>query len=54
MRAVELTRSGEQPADVDERIPELEETLRLISVCGLGQVALGPVLSVLRLSTAQS
>jgi NADH:ubiquinone oxidoreductase subunit F (NADH-binding)/NADH:ubiquinone oxidoreductase subunit E len=33
---------------VDERIPELEETLRLTSICGLGQVALGPVLSVLR------
>ena len=33
--------------DVDERIAELEETLRLTSICGLGQVALGPVLSVL-------
>jgi NADH:ubiquinone oxidoreductase subunit F (NADH-binding)/NADH:ubiquinone oxidoreductase subunit E len=34
---------------VDERIIELEETLRLTSICGLGQVALGPVTSVLGL-----
>ena len=34
---------------VDERITELEETLRLTSICGLGQVALGPVASVLGL-----
>jgi NADH:ubiquinone oxidoreductase subunit F (NADH-binding)/NADH:ubiquinone oxidoreductase subunit E len=31
-----------------ETIDELEETLRLTSICGLGQVALGPVVSVLR------
>jgi NADH:ubiquinone oxidoreductase subunit F (NADH-binding)/NADH:ubiquinone oxidoreductase subunit E len=35
--------------DIDERIDKLEETLRLTSICGLGQVALGPVMSVLRL-----
>jgi NADH:ubiquinone oxidoreductase subunit F (NADH-binding)/NADH:ubiquinone oxidoreductase subunit E len=34
---------------VDDRIMELEETLRLSSICGLGQVALGPVTSVLGL-----
>jgi formate dehydrogenase beta subunit len=34
---------------VDDRIVELEETLRLSSICGLGQVALGPVTSVLGL-----
>jgi NADH:ubiquinone oxidoreductase subunit F (NADH-binding)/NADH:ubiquinone oxidoreductase subunit E len=34
---------------VDERVVELEETLRLTSICGLGQVALGPVTSVLGL-----
>jgi NADH:ubiquinone oxidoreductase subunit F (NADH-binding)/NADH:ubiquinone oxidoreductase subunit E len=34
---------------VDEQIVELEETLRLTSICGLGQVALGPVTSVLGL-----
>jgi NADH:ubiquinone oxidoreductase subunit F (NADH-binding)/NADH:ubiquinone oxidoreductase subunit E len=44
--------AGGGPTDVDERIPELEETLRLTSICGLGQVALGPVLSVLRLPTS--
>jgi NADH:ubiquinone oxidoreductase subunit F (NADH-binding)/NADH:ubiquinone oxidoreductase subunit E len=35
-----------------ERIQGLEETLRLTSICGLGQVALGPVLSVTRLPPA--
>jgi NADH:ubiquinone oxidoreductase subunit F (NADH-binding)/NADH:ubiquinone oxidoreductase subunit E len=35
--------------DVDDRIDKLEETLRLTSICGLGQVALGPVMSVLRM-----
>ncbi len=34
---------------IDDRIDQLEETLRLTSICGLGQVALGPVISVLRL-----
>jgi NADH:ubiquinone oxidoreductase subunit F (NADH-binding)/NADH:ubiquinone oxidoreductase subunit E len=33
----------------DERLAELEETLRLTSICGLGQVALGPITSVLGL-----
>ncbi len=33
--------------DVPHKIVELEETLRMTSICGLGQVALGPVLSVL-------
>ncbi len=45
--------SGGGAADVDERIPALEETLRLTSICGLGQVALGPVLSVLRLEASR-
>ncbi len=36
--------------DLDEgRIIGLEETMRLTSICGLGQVALGPVVSVLGL-----
>jgi NADH:ubiquinone oxidoreductase subunit F (NADH-binding)/NADH:ubiquinone oxidoreductase subunit E len=34
---------------VDDTIEQLEETLRLTSICGLGQVALGPVLSAARL-----
>jgi NADH:ubiquinone oxidoreductase subunit F (NADH-binding)/NADH:ubiquinone oxidoreductase subunit E len=33
----------------EDRIVQLEETLRLTSICGLGQVALGPVVSVLGL-----
>ncbi len=33
--------------DVPEEITQLEETLRMTSICGLGQVAMGPLLSVL-------
>ncbi len=33
-----------------ERILVLEETMRKTSICGLGQVALGPVVSVLGLA----
>jgi len=46
---LEVLERGGSAADVDERIDELEETLRLTSICGLGQVALGPVMSVLRM-----
>jgi formate dehydrogenase beta subunit len=42
--------AGGGPGDVDKRIPQLEETMRRTSICGLGQVALGPVMSVLRLN----
>ena len=35
--------------DVPEEVVALEETLRMTSICGLGQVALGPLLSVLGL-----
>jgi NADH:ubiquinone oxidoreductase subunit F (NADH-binding) len=45
----ELVDSGGGPDDVDERIVELEATMRLTSICGLGQVALGPAISVLGL-----
>ena len=45
----ELVESGGGAEDVDERIIELEETMRLTSICGLGQVALGPAISVLGL-----
>ena len=38
----ELLGAGGGPEDVDERIVELEATMRLTSICGLGQVALGP------------
>jgi formate dehydrogenase beta subunit len=42
--------AGRGAGDVDERIGELEQVMRRTSICGLGQVALGPVASVLRLS----
>jgi len=45
----ELVDSGGGPDDVDDRIIELEATMRLTSICGLGQVALGPAISVLGL-----
>ncbi len=41
---------GGGAGDVPERISELERVMRRTSICGLGQVALGPVASVLRLS----
>jgi formate dehydrogenase/NADH-quinone oxidoreductase subunit F len=34
----------------DEQVTELAEVLRRTSICGLGQVALGPVMSALRLT----
>ncbi len=37
---------GARPGDLDD-LGDLEETLRLTSICGLGQAALGPALSVL-------
>jgi formate dehydrogenase beta subunit len=45
-----LLANGGGPADVDADVRELAEVLRRTSICGLGQVALGPVSSVLRLS----
>jgi formate dehydrogenase beta subunit len=44
---IDLLEQGKGAADVPEKITQLEETLRMTSICGLGQVALGPVLSVL-------
>jgi NADH:ubiquinone oxidoreductase subunit F (NADH-binding)/NADH:ubiquinone oxidoreductase subunit E len=38
------------PGDVDGQISELAEVMRRTSICGLGQVALGPVMSVARLA----
>ena len=42
----EAMATGNGPADLEKRLTELEATLRLTSICGLGQVALGPVMSV--------
>jgi formate dehydrogenase/NADH-quinone oxidoreductase subunit F len=44
--------ASELGSSVRDRILGLEETLRKTSICGLGQVALGPVVSVLRLTTS--
>ncbi len=43
----DMIESGGGPDDVDEQILELEKTMRMTSICGLGQVALGPAISVL-------
>jgi NADH:ubiquinone oxidoreductase subunit F (NADH-binding)/NADH:ubiquinone oxidoreductase subunit E len=46
----DLLAAGGAPADVDGQIAELERVMRRTSICGLGQVALGPVMSVTRLA----
>ena len=43
----DLVEQGKGVDDVPDKIKQLEETVRLTSICGLGQVALGPVVSVL-------
>jgi NADH:ubiquinone oxidoreductase subunit F (NADH-binding) len=45
----ELLERGKGVEDVPDQITQLEETLRKTSICGLGQVALGPVLSAIGL-----
>ena len=39
--------TGGGSSDLEETLTELEATLRLTSICGLGQVAMGPVMSVI-------
>jgi NADH:ubiquinone oxidoreductase subunit F (NADH-binding)/NADH:ubiquinone oxidoreductase subunit E len=46
----DLLARGGGPADVDETVRQLATVMRRTSICGLGQVALGPVASVLKLS----
>jgi formate dehydrogenase beta subunit len=46
----DLLARGGGPADVGADVRELIEVMRRTSICGLGQVALGPVASVLSLS----
>jgi formate dehydrogenase beta subunit len=46
----DLLADGGGPADVNADVRELVEVMRRTSICGLGQVALGPVSSVLRLA----
>jgi len=45
-----LIGAGGGPAQVDGDVRDLDQVMRRTSICGLGQVALGPVMSVLRLS----
>jgi formate dehydrogenase beta subunit len=45
-----LLGAGGGPAGVDGDVRDLDEVMRRTSICGLGQVALGPVMSVLRLT----
>jgi NADH:ubiquinone oxidoreductase subunit F (NADH-binding) len=45
----DVVAAGGGPGDVSDTIVELEKTMRLTSICGLGQVALGPAISVLGL-----
>jgi formate dehydrogenase beta subunit len=49
----DLLASGGGPAGVNTDVRELADVLRRTSICGLGQVALGPVSSVLRLTGAR-
>jgi formate dehydrogenase beta subunit len=42
--------AGGGPAGVNGDVRDLDEVMRRTSICGLGQVALGPVMSVLRLA----
>jgi NADH:ubiquinone oxidoreductase subunit F (NADH-binding) len=46
----DLLRRGGGPADVNGTVRELATVMRRTSICGLGQVALGPVASVLKLA----
>jgi len=45
-----LLSAGGGPSDVNGEVRDLADVLRRTSICGLGQVALGPVMSVVRLA----
>ena len=45
-----LLAAGGGPAAVNGEVRDLADVLRRTSICGLGQVALGPVMSVVRLA----
>jgi NADH:ubiquinone oxidoreductase subunit F (NADH-binding) len=47
-KAVALMSQRPARGALEQKLGELDETLRLTSICGLGQVALGPALSLLR------
>jgi formate dehydrogenase/NADH-quinone oxidoreductase subunit F len=49
VEALEGVQTGTLPRTALDVLPELGETLTLTSICGLGQVALNPALSVMKL-----
>jgi formate dehydrogenase beta subunit len=51
MLLTDVLARGEGPETVADELERIEEAARLTSICGLGQVALGPVMSVLRMRT---
>jgi NADH:ubiquinone oxidoreductase subunit F (NADH-binding) len=56
-KAVELldgVRSGQLRRTALDVLPELAETMALTSICGLGQVAVAPAISLLRLHRAEA
>jgi NADH:ubiquinone oxidoreductase subunit F (NADH-binding) len=48
---LEAVQAGALPRTALNVLPDLAETMTLTSICGLGQVALNPVLSVMKLET---
>lgn len=48
VEVLEAVQSGRQPATTLQELPTLGETLEQTSICGLGQVALNPILSLMR------
>jgi formate dehydrogenase beta subunit len=48
----DLLAAGGGPGDAPDRVGQLEEVMRRTSICGLGQVALGPVASVLKMAAS--
>jgi NADH:ubiquinone oxidoreductase subunit F (NADH-binding) len=45
---LERVRDGQADGTELDLLPELDETLRLTSICGLGQVVLNPATSVIK------
>jgi len=50
----DLLKRGGGPSDVSGEVRDLAEVMRRTSICGLGQVALGPVSSVLKLAASET
>ena len=48
VQLLEAVQEGRLPAEELSWLPELADTLEQTSVCGLGQVALNPILSMMR------